>query len=151
MLTGEAKTAYQREYMRRKRAGLPTAKPKPEWQPSQRMIDQIAFWYRRQHNKPWQLRGPWHKVIDGLKLENGDEAQWMEACRRLKAYQDDLRAEAKARKEEASKPKVHHCSFCRKPASPRRALFGDRWAFICQPCATKAAKRLANVRQRARR
>jgi hypothetical protein len=41
MLKGEAKTAYQREWMRRKRAGLPTAKPKPEWQPSQRMIDDL--------------------------------------------------------------------------------------------------------------
>jgi len=28
MLQGEAKTAYMREYMRRKRAGLPTAKRK---------------------------------------------------------------------------------------------------------------------------
>ena len=29
MLKGEAKVRYQREYMRRKRAGLPTGKPKP--------------------------------------------------------------------------------------------------------------------------
>jgi hypothetical protein len=28
-LKGEAKTAYQREYMRRKRAGLPTTTPRP--------------------------------------------------------------------------------------------------------------------------
>jgi hypothetical protein len=36
MLKGEAKTAYMREYMRRRRAGLATAKPrkpKPPWQP----------------------------------------------------------------------------------------------------------------------
>jgi hypothetical protein len=30
MLKGQAKTDYQREYMRRRRAGLLTAKPKPE-------------------------------------------------------------------------------------------------------------------------
>jgi predicted transcriptional regulator len=33
MLEGKAKTEYQREYMRRRRAGLPTAKPKPEVRP----------------------------------------------------------------------------------------------------------------------
>jgi hypothetical protein len=43
MLKGEAETVYMRNYMRRKRAGLPTtiAKPKAEWQPTQAMVDQI--------------------------------------------------------------------------------------------------------------
>ena len=46
MLKGEAKTAYMREYMRRRRAGLATAKPpkpKPPWQPPQHMIEKIRY------------------------------------------------------------------------------------------------------------
>lgn len=33
MLKGPAKTEYMREYMRKRRAGLPTAKPQPEIKP----------------------------------------------------------------------------------------------------------------------
>ena len=33
MLQGEAKRAYMREYMRRRRAGLPTRKPRPKPRP----------------------------------------------------------------------------------------------------------------------
>jgi hypothetical protein len=49
MLKGEAKTAYQREYMRRKRAGLPTAKPKST-EPSRASGGILGI-------KPWLERG----------------------------------------------------------------------------------------------
>jgi ClpX C4-type zinc finger len=47
MLKGEAKTAYMRRYMRLRRAGLPTTKPKPpkepkELKPNQRRIEREA-------------------------------------------------------------------------------------------------------------
>ena len=44
MLTGEAKKAYQREYMRKKRAGLVTRKPRKEWQPTQHVLAGLDFW-----------------------------------------------------------------------------------------------------------
>ena len=45
MLQGDAKRAYQRVWMRRKRAGKPTANPKP-WKPTKRMVDQVRYWLR---------------------------------------------------------------------------------------------------------
>jgi hypothetical protein len=143
MLQGEAKTAYMREYMRRKRAGLPTVKPKKEWEPSQRMIREIEHWAKY----PKRTRGMGRQVINGLTLDN--DTSWMEACRRYKAILDKRWAEAKERKRLASLPPPPKCcSFCGKPQSSRRILVGDRYTFICQQCATKAVGKARQARKR---
>jgi len=72
MLKGEAKTAYMREYMRRRRAGLATAKlpkPKPPWQPPQHMIEKFRHWQRVARSSQPRLRQPGHVIIDGLDLD----------------------------------------------------------------------------------
>jgi hypothetical protein len=61
MLQGDAKRAYQRVYMRRKRAGKPTVNPKP-WKPTKRMVDQVRYWLRT--GAPQSLTG--RTIIEGL-------------------------------------------------------------------------------------
>jgi hypothetical protein len=164
MLTGEAKVAYQREYMRRKRAGLPTAtNPKPkEWQPSERMIYEIGYWDRLRTDRPRDLRGFGARVIAGLMFDNDESL--MEACRRYKAITDERRAARKAAKEREKKfdeeSKILHCSFCRKPMSetgkPRWFATGYERrdgtkaydAIICEPCVTTFAKKFAKQKKR---
>jgi hypothetical protein len=156
MLKGEAKVAYQREYMRRKRAGLPTAiKPKPrEWKPTQRMIDELEWWAKYPSQRRSRIAD---RVLDGLILDN-DES-WWEACRRYKRLQDERRAERKADKEQEKKfeeeRKILHCSFCREPMTetdkPRWMGMGYERrdgtkvydAIICEPCVTEFAKKFA--------
>ena len=97
MLTGQAKRDYKREWMRRKRAGEPTVRPKP-WQPSQAMIKQIEYWVGLRARRPWRLIGMGRQVIAGLRFGKNRDADLMEACRRLKA----LRDAAKQRRERAA-------------------------------------------------
>ena len=107
MLKGEAKTAYMREYMRRRRAGLATAKPKPPWRPPQRMIAQIRHWGAI---PSWRMRQPAHVIIDGLRLDTDDGV--LEACRRYKRYLDDRRETKRreAEEREAAKRAPPECS-----------------------------------------
>jgi hypothetical protein len=79
MLQGDAKRAYQRVYMRRKRAGKPTVNPKP-WKPTKRMVDQVRYWLRT--GAPQSLTG--RKIIEGL-----DPTDEHEALRRYKAHLDE--------------------------------------------------------------
>ena len=151
MLKGEAKTAYMREYMRRKRAGQPTTttppkpKPKAEWEPSQCIINEIDHWRRMRAHRLTSLRGLGARVIEGLTLDS-DES-WMEACRRYKAFTDERRANrgkekqaaAEAAAEAAAKPKVRHCWFCREPTSTKRIFVGDGALVICEICIAEAA------------
>ena len=143
MLKGEAKTAYMREYMRRRRAGLATAKPKPPWRPPQRMIAQIRHWGAI---LSWRMRQPAHVIIDGLRLDTDDGV--LEACRRYKRYLDD-RGETKRREaeeREAAKRAPPECSFCFKPASRKRivlAIGGTDYPRICGTCVAKAARIIA--------
>jgi len=159
MLKGEAKTRYMREYMRRKRAGQPTAtKPKPEprspaeWEPPQRMVDQITWWRK----KPWGRRGLGHRLF--AKLPFADNRTWtednmLEACRLYQAMLDERSAEREREKEEEAKPRVARCNFCREPASPERILVdagGDGcegiWC-ICETCVANAAAVIAEQRR----
>jgi hypothetical protein len=94
MLKAKAKTEYMREYMRRKRAGLPTRKEPKERRPSAGMISRIEYWARLRQSRPWRLYGTGRKVIDGLALDTDDS--WMEACRRYKAILDERRERKKA-------------------------------------------------------
>jgi hypothetical protein len=154
VLKGEAKTAYMREYMRRKRAGLPTTKPKlprpkAEWKPSQRIIDQIDHWRHLRAHRPWRLRRFGERVIDGLTLDT-DES-WMEACRRYEAYSDERRANREKEKQEAAeaaaKPNVRYCLFCNEPESTKRIFVGDGFWIICENCIAEAAAMVADQRK----
>jgi len=134
MLTGDAKRDYMREYMRRKRAGELTAKPKPE-KPEWRPTSQQRLRVRE------QLRlSPYHRshvakaIYDGLGTGDEDEA-----LRRYKAHLD------RCNEPEPSSPP--RCSFCNEPRSEDRPLFGDgRYEFICEPCAKKAVAAFAKFR-----
>ena len=157
MLKGKAKTDYMRDYMRRKRAGLPTAKStadKPaggerEWKPTKRVINQIAYWARvRASAAPWRLRAIGDRVIDGLTLDT-DES-WMEACRRYKALKDERRAEREKEKEQAAKPKPRYCLFCREPESTERIFVGHGVFLICEKCIAEAAAVVASAKRKAR-
>jgi hypothetical protein len=140
MLKGQAKTDYQREYMRRRRAGLPTATPKPpkEWKPTQRILDQIAQWISVADRQPWRLGELGRQVLAGLTFEPDENGKihvtddiWAELCRRYKQFADERRAECQKEKEEAAKPTPRCRSFCRKPSSLERIMWGtDRWTLM---------------------
>jgi hypothetical protein len=141
MLTGKAKTDYQRNYMRdwmrRKRAGLPTAtKPKPQRRLDPAWLrDQIAYWVRIRDT--WKLRDTGRRVIDGLSFET--EADWQEACRRYWAIRDGSLAPA-----DPPKPRIKHCSFCRKSGSEVAKLIEGRGGVtICDRCIAQAARLVA--------
>jgi formylmethanofuran dehydrogenase subunit E len=134
MLTGDAKRDYMREYMRRKRAGELTAKPKPEkpeWRPTSQQRQRVRE----------QLRlSPYHRshvgkaIYDGLGTGDEDEA-----LRRYKAHLD--------RRNEPAPPAPKRCSFCGEPASEDRLLVTDgRYQFICEPCTKEAAAVFAERR-----
>ena len=108
-MQGDAKRAYQRVYMRRKRAGKPTVNPKP-WKPTKRMVDQVRYWLRT--GAPQSLTG--RKIIEGL-----DPTDEHEALRRYKAHLDEHERERYA------PPPPKCCSFCGEPASDERTLVGS--------------------------
>jgi hypothetical protein len=150
MLKGEAKTSYMRDYMRRKRAGQQTTKPKAPWEPSQRMINEITHWRYLRANRPRDLRGISREIIEGLTLDNDDS--WQEACRRYKMLHDEQRRERRERREQREREeregKVRHCSFCREPTSTERFFYGDQFDFplICEVCVAEAAAVFAKQR-----
>jgi|GEM_PF-6386849 len=152
MLQGEAKTAHMREYIGRKRAGLPTAKPKKPWEPPWWMTYNVKIWAKRRAGRePWRVGRFGRKVIEGLKLDTDESV--MQACRRYKAILDEQRAERKTRKKAAAEPPpppVRRCAFCYKPKTVRRILVGDGITFICQQCAANAAHKAKQAKQRAR-
>jgi hypothetical protein len=143
MLKGKAKRDYMREWMRRKRAGLPTTTPKSKPKsdrPRQRVIDQIAYWARN----PSRQSTLAIKVLDGLVLDN--DASWLEACRRHKVLSEERRAERDRAKLKATKPRPRECSFCGEPAAADRLLIGDRFPLICETCVAEAAVAIAKHR-----
>ena len=134
MLTGDAKRDYQRDYMRRKRAGEPTVKPPKPWQPTKRMVDQVRYWLRTGASASHVGR----QIIEGLDPSNEDEA-----LRRYKAHLD--------RRNEPEPPAPKRCSFCDEPRSEDRPLFTDgSYEFICEACAKKAVAEFAKVRRKMR-
>ena len=149
MLKREAKTAYMREYMRRRRAGLATAKspkPKPPWQPSQHMIEKIRYWQRVARSSRPRLRQPGHVIIDGLDLDT-DEGM-AEACRRYKSHRDaqhEAPKRAAVQREAAKKA----CWFCGEPASGDRIVIAAPAGLplICEMCVAEAARIIADKRK----
>jgi len=155
MLKGQAKTDYQREYMRRRRAGLATAKPKPKaklpWQPSHRMLETVRHWQHLAQRAPWRLRQPALNIIDGLDLAT--EEGVFEACRRHQAHLDARRAARKreAEEREAAKKAPARCSLCGECASPDRFVVGEGIHFICESCVAEVANLIARHRRLGRR
>ncbi len=161
MLTGDAKRAYQREYMRRKRAGEPTRKPKlpeqptkPEkpWEPTKSMIWDVRRWFSLKVNDHC-LRGIGRDVVHDLDPNNADgsvnEAAWIEAMRRYKTLRREQRVERERKQAERDKPKPKRCSFCYEPASAERILIGDSdnsFRLICETCVEQASKVVAETR-----
>jgi hypothetical protein len=129
MLKGAAKTAYMREYMRRRRAGEPQPKkPRKPWQPSQRLIDEIS----RAVRHPQRVRGRLADAIEGLRFDTDEE--WVEACYRWKAWTSPPKIEKPVR-----------CIFCGKPEREVGPLVGDGHAQICGRCIEEAAEVLRNA------
>jgi ClpX C4-type zinc finger len=155
VLTGKLKTDYQREYMRRRRAGLPTAKPrqKAEWKPSRRTVEQVSHWVRVAHHRPWRLRGLGAQVLAGMtfvpdqdgKIQMTD-AVWAELCRRYKTLTDQRRAEREREREEAAKPRPPRCMFCGEAKSPQRIMVGNGSRLICEQCVAESAAIVAEQR-----
>ena len=143
MLQGDAKRAYQRVWMRRKRAGKPTVNPKP-WMPTKRMVDQVRHWLRT--GAPQSLTG--RKIIEGL-----DPTDEHDALRRYKAHLDEHERQRYA------PPQPKCCSFCGELASDEsfcgelasdeRALVGSKtYPLICETCTARAAAIFAEQRKR---
>lgn len=150
MLQGEAKRDYMRDYMRRKRAGEPTAKPKPEWQPTQRQIDEVHWWFRCKLGNR-RINGIGAEVVDGLDPNNADgtanDAAWNEAMQRYKALRDQQRADrkAKAAREAADRNAPPCCMFCLKPKTAKRHLVGDGYRLICARCNNRITAMFAKL------
>jgi hypothetical protein len=139
MLKGQAKTDYQREYMRRRRAAAPQREPKPIRKAApKRMIEQIKYWGR--HAGSANLSSVGRAVIDGLDL--GTDQGMAEACRRYKVHLDQRRTakEAQAKREADAKTATKRYSFCGEPASKDRIMVGgsNGWSFICDSCVGEA-------------
>jgi hypothetical protein len=144
MLKGQAKTDYQREYMRRRRAGQVAVKPLPKPKrtaPPKRMIDQIRYWGR--HADSWRLHRVGRAIIDGLDL--GTEQGMAEACRRYQDHLDRRRTakESWAKKEAEAKTAPKRCSFC---SSAPAAVGNGYGLFICEGCVDEAAAIIAAQR-----
>jgi hypothetical protein len=151
MLEGDAKRDYTRRKMRRKRAGEPTVKPKPEKpeklakprKPTRRMVHQVRYWFKLQLSRPHDLRGIGSEVVAGLAPNNDDgttkEASWTEALRRYKAHLDQQRADRERAKAERHKHMAECCSFCCKPQSAERIFLGPGTTRICEACTARAA------------
>jgi hypothetical protein len=116
VLKGEAKRDYMRDYMRRRRAGLATAKPpkpKPPWRPSKRMIETVRHWWYLAQHRPASLRQPSHSIIEDLDLDTDVDVE--EACRRYQRYLEERRKQREREAQAAKVPAVKRCSFCMEP------------------------------------
>jgi hypothetical protein len=150
MLTGKAKTDYMRDYMRRKRAGLIT--PRPKRDPVKRMVSEIGYWMRVSKRRPHHLSAIGQKVIKGLTLDTGDEAQWRKAIRRL----ERIRKQQKADREHKDKVARYNgpllfCCCCGDVKMPDGVRFitidEDKDLVICDPCADKVLRVVARARR----
>ena len=161
MLTGDAKRAYQREYMRRKRAGEPTREPqkpkkpkpeKPEREPDWEAIDrEVAHWIKYPRSCP-----AWSDVVldrraeFDLRTEKGGQA----FGRLYLKARADRRAKRKAEREEEAKReaeyeaklRIKRCSFCDTPQSEVGMLWGNDYRLICDICVEQASKAIAETR-----
>jgi hypothetical protein len=99
MLKSQAKTDYQRDYKRRRRAGPP---PKH--------VAKIKRWGRLLKVNSTKLRSAGREIIRGLNLDS--DLGMAEACRRYKEHLDQRRVakEAKAKRKAEAKLAPPRCS-----------------------------------------
>ena len=112
MLKGQAKTDYQREYMRRRRIGqsAPPSKPKPAWE---RKVWSIGSSTGYVEGAPAVVSpGLGAEVIDGLKFDTDEE--WLEACYRFKGITEARQQEREA-EEEQSADRADPSTFLQPP------------------------------------
>jgi hypothetical protein len=151
-LTGQAKTEYQKEYMRRRRAGLgkpPKAEREPTWSELRRV---------RRHKNP---RSPGFyfivQLLAGLDRTAPDFE--LQAVRRIREHKAALKAKANERKnaltidstidsairdarlngrEFSEWPrKVYRCMFCDN-TSENHKMSGNEYVCICLDCARES-------------
>jgi hypothetical protein len=147
----DARKAYFRDYMRKRRAGIkPEPKPIGPRAPTAAAmftaLEQLDRW--TQSKKPFKppRRPQWaDKVLEGgVDLET-DEGR-REAYQRYQAARAEHRAaleaerEAEARQE--AQRKIKRCTFCGKPQSDVANLWGDEsgYPLICDQCLVAAIK-----------
>jgi hypothetical protein len=155
VLQGDAKRDYMRDYMRKRRAGQPTRKPTPQWQPTPGMIIDVRHWFSLQLNRRWDLRGIGSRVVTGLEPYHADgapnQASWNEALQRYRTLRAEQRAERKRKRAERDQPEPpapKRCWFCDQPVTVRRPLFVSGAACICARCTKLAAAAFAKHRKR---
>jgi ClpX C4-type zinc finger len=136
--TGDAKKAYQREYMRRRRAGEPTRREPRPWEPPGGLKARIAHWARQRYRLREGSIGL--EVVGGLEFDTHEE--WMEACYRFKGITEARRQERTEAVPEP-KPRPKECSFCGYVQDGERVLIGDDWHYICEVCVAAAAETIA--------
>jgi hypothetical protein len=173
MLMGQAKKDYQREYMRKRRAGEPTIKPKVarEWQPTYRVISEIERWIKY----PWRTKQALRDITKGLKLALPEwpeaigmadiakwqryfpiheaavldyvrsDPDWQEAFRRYRAHKDALKAERERKKWE--EPDQRYCLFCYDGLTTTGKLFVNTgYNVICETCVDTFADAISQGR-----
>jgi hypothetical protein len=153
----DARKAYFRDYMRKRRAGVKPEpkKPKPERGPDWEDIDrQVAGWKKYPGRRPvWAYEVMDRRAEFDMSTEEGSQAF---GRLYLKAHDDHL-AERKAQREKEARRdaeyeaerKIKRCSLCGESQSEVRMLWGDERTLICEPCAKEAVAAFAKFRETA--
>jgi hypothetical protein len=137
MLKGQAKTDYQREYMRKRRAQA----AKPAWEPTQAMLDKIARWVR----KGCRTGSLGQEVLADLDF-TGEPEEWMEACYRLRDIRAFRREKREEEQRERDRPRVPTCCWCGETPPETRTLVQAAGIAICEECIDRAAGIVAEAR-----
>jgi ClpX C4-type zinc finger len=163
-LTGQAKTDYQRSYMRRRRAADHGQEP-PEgalqtrhklaagaWQPTPALLSEVSYFIRARHRLRSGSIG--EAVLEGLDFEEITtdqgrigwkvcDEEWFEMCLRLRGIREFRRLERErpppppATKPEP--PRVVRCLFCYRPSQEvARLVTNGAGAAICPECYAQA-------------
>jgi hypothetical protein len=154
-LTGQAKTEYQKLYMRRRRAGLGKP-PKAEREPTMQELFTVRHLARCQHGARFYSTCM-NRLLIGLE-KNAPDFE-LQAVRRVREHRAELRAKANEKKKVSTidraaldaridarlngrefsvwPRKWHQCMFCDN-TSEKHKMAGTEYAFICRECARKA-------------
>jgi hypothetical protein len=147
-LTGQAKTDYQKEYMRRRRAGLGKP-PKAEREPTRRELSTV----RRLVRVRFYSTSTMNRLLAGLD-ENARDFE-LQAVRLVRKHKAELRVKANERKKTSTMDsavldarlngrefsvwprKWPQCTLCGN-TSEKHKMAGTRYTFICLDCARDA-------------
>jgi hypothetical protein len=161
----DARNAYSRDYMRRRRAGQP--QPKRERAPGPWDMYNIERAVSLFQSKPWRLLSQWERefarkmIDDGIDLET-DEGQRVAIQRyragrsghraALKAQREARKREEAAERDEAARRKAEweidrqRCRICSQLPSADRIIVehaGDR---VCELCVQQLTAKVAAMR-----